>query len=174
MKEALGGISLFQIVILFVLLFTGIMCLTINQSKAYAVKDEIITIIENAPLPTTGDYSFDEKTSKSIAAELHEAGYRTTGKCPSDKWIAYNRDGISISDKNNASFCIKANNVAEAFKNDLIDKCLNGKCNISTDDYPNMVYYDVALFYELDIPVVKYFMSFKIYGSTKILYGGKL
>ena len=41
MKESIGGTALFQITIVFLLLFTGVMCITINHSKAFAVKDEI-------------------------------------------------------------------------------------------------------------------------------------
>ena len=46
MREAIGGTWLFQIVIVFILLFTGYMCLSINHSKAYNVKSEILEIIE--------------------------------------------------------------------------------------------------------------------------------
>ena len=167
MREAIGGLSLFQIVILFILLFTGIMCLTINESKAYAVKDEIVTIIQNAPL--TSKLELSDQTLEDISKKLQEAGYRTTGKCPSDEWLAYNRDG-DIGDKNNASFCVKINNVADAFVEDIRNKCDNGKCNINGNDFPNMVYYDIVLFYKLDIPVLKYFLGFKVYSSTKVLY----
>ena len=47
MKEAIGGTWLFQIVIAFILLFTGFMCLTINRSKAFNVKDQIIQSIQS-------------------------------------------------------------------------------------------------------------------------------
>ena len=46
MKEAVSATTIFQIVILFILLFTAIMCLTINNSNAFGIKDEIINIIE--------------------------------------------------------------------------------------------------------------------------------
>ena len=62
MKEAIGGVSLFQIVILFLLLFTGVMCLTINHSKAFGVKDEIINIIETDVLASYGTVTSYEVT----------------------------------------------------------------------------------------------------------------
>jgi len=167
MKEALGGISLFQIVIIFILIFTGIMCLTINQSKAFSVKDEIITIIQNAPVEK--DNKFSDSTVEKIKNYLKQAGYRTTGDCPDDKWIGYSRDGSEV--KNNAAFCVKINDVANAFNEDLLDKCADDKCSISDAGYPNMVYYEIVLFYELDIPVIKYFMNFKTYGATRVLFG---
>ena len=40
MKESIGGFSLFNIVIVFVILFTGYISLSINYSKAYNVKNE--------------------------------------------------------------------------------------------------------------------------------------
>jgi len=172
MKEALGGISLFQIVIVFILLFTGIVCLTINQSKAFGVKDEIITIIQNQNIDevsSASDYKLTSNTLISIANHLKEAGYRTTGDCPNNEWIGYSRDGMEVS--NNAAFCIKVNDVSDAFSSDLENKCTGGNCTITYEGYPSMVYYDIVLFYELDIPVLKYFMNFKTYGSTKVLFG---
>ena len=170
MKEAFGGISLFQIVILFILLFTGIMCLTINHAKAFGVKDEIITIIQNENLASnvSVDYELSSNTINSIVLELSSAGYRLTGECPND-WIGYTRDGII--DQNNASFCIKANNVTESFYNDIDKKCRGDICYPTYSGYPKMVYYDVMLFYQLDIPIINNIMQFEVIGSTKVLFG---
>lgn len=168
MKEAIGGISIFQIVIVFILLFTGIMCLTINQSKAFSVKDEIITIIEN-DWTYIQNYELSTETIEKVANHLVEAGYRITGKCPDDSWTGYTRNGQET--KSNPAFCIKANNVTEAFHSDLRDKCKNNLCEITSEDYPAMVYYDIVLFYQLDIPVLNDIMNFKIQGSTKVLFG---
>ena len=48
MREAIGGTWIFQIVIFFILLFTGYMCMSINHSKAFNVKNTIIKEIERA------------------------------------------------------------------------------------------------------------------------------
>lgn len=176
MRTSIGGISLFQLVILFVLLFTGIMCLTINHSKAFGVKDEIITIIQNEGLASGNkDFVLSESTTQKISDYLGEAGYRITGKCPSDEWTAYDRDGKTTS-INDAAFCVKANSVAEAFYGDALDKCKNkDNCVVaSTNDYPSMVYYDVILFYQLEIPVINNITNFKVYGSTKVLINGSI
>lgn len=170
MKEALGGISIFQLVILFILLFTGIMCLTINQSKAYGVKDEIITIIQNtslASLNSTNKLSSD--TSSKIAEHLKNAGYRITGKCPDEEWIGYDRNGHEV--KKDPAYCVRINDVSNSFFDDLEEKCANNKCEVIKEGYPKMVYYDIVLFYQLDIPILNNIMNFKIYGSTKVLFG---
>lgn len=162
MKEAIGGIPIFQIVLLFILLFTGIMCLTINHSKAFAVKDEIINIIQNQP----------SINIEKIADYLKTSGYRTTGNCPNgNDWKGYTRDG-GESLGGDAAFCIKENNVAASFKEDLETLCQEHGCYVASGgDYPEMVYYDVILFYQLDIPIISSIMQFKIYGSTKVLFG---
>ena len=77
MKEAIGGVSLFQIVILFLLLFTGVMCLTINHSKAFGVKDEIINILETdilASYGTVSSYEVSTDTMTKIINHLNEVG----------------------------------------------------------------------------------------------------
>ena len=74
MKEAMGGISIFQIVIVFLLLFTGVMCMTINHSKAFGVKDEIINIIEQEVLAsygTTHSYEINNDTISHLALILN-------------------------------------------------------------------------------------------------------
>ena len=168
MRTAVGGLSIFQIVILFVLLFTAIMCLTINHSKAFGVKDEIITIIQNEGLASAnGSFEFDEGTRKKIANYLNDAGYRITGTCPTG-YIAYERDGDKSASSKNASFCIRVNDVANMLKKDIQKKC--GGCELATNDLPNMVYYDVVVFYQLDIPLLKDITNFRSKGSTKILY----
>lgn len=172
MKEAIGGVSLFQIVIVLLLVFTGIMCLTINHSKAFGVKDEIINILETDVLASANNgnnYELSDKTVNSIIEHLNEVGYRITGSCPNDNWVGYDRNGLKVS--SNASFCIKATSVSDAYHNDSIKKCSNGKCNSTQNDYPKMVYYDVILFYQLDVPVIKNVMNFKLNGSTKVLFG---
>lgn len=167
MKEAIGGISLFQIVILFILLFTGIMCLTINHSKAFGVKDEIINIVEAEVLASNKSKEFETKKD-SIIAYFNEVGYRITGKCPNeDGWEGYDRNGASNNDK--AVFCIRSVDVEDAYRQDLLEKCKNGKCTVTYDDFPEMIYYDVIVFYQLDIPIVNEILTLKLQGSTKTL-----
>lgn len=156
MKEAIGGISIFQIVIVFILLFTGIMCLTINHSKAFSVKDKIINIIENSGLTNIDETSTD--VFEEIAKTLNEIGYRSSGICDEDSF------GIDRSGKTtdtNASVCIKKVDVSDS----LCSNCL------TPDEFPEMAYYEVQVFYQLDIPIIKYVGNFKLNGATKILYG---
>lgn len=170
MKEAIGGISIFQIVIIFILLFTAIMALTINHSKAFAVKDEVINILENTKATSVKNKKVDNNTITKIVEALRNGGYRIVGNCPNG-YIGYNRDGAELGNgATNASFCIKTNLVNESYKKDLASKCKNDKC-IPSDEYLPMVYYDVRLFYQLDIPIIRNIFNFTVNGSTKVLFG---
>lgn len=150
MKESIGGTSLFIIVISFILLFTGIMCLTINHSKAFSVKDDIITMIEN-------NEGIDlNNNSDELGTILSEAGYRTTGDCPyndDDKYTSYQRDGSMTTGNNEGSVCIEK-----------IDA-------IGNTEFGDSCYYRVIVFFQLDIPILNSIFNFNLKGDTKIVHG---
>ena len=153
MKEAIGGISLFNIVIVFVLLFAGYISLSINYSKAYNVKNEILNIIRNQggvctsqnPSSTDNCYNFSEQ----ITDYFREANYRSTGKCE-EGWVGYNREGLR--DDNNSAFCVNSIKVN------------------SNSELPNALYYQVKVFYQLDLPIISSVIEFSIYGETGRIY----
>lgn len=147
MREAIGGTWLFQIVIVFVLLFTGFMCLTINHSKAFNVKNTIVKAIEREEGSNLANPTQDPAIKK-IVAYLKEASYRTTGKCPSG-YTGFNRDGAI--DSNNSSFCILKTAVR------------------SGNDLPDMSYYRVVVFYQLDLPIFNEVFNFTVKGDTKLI-----
>lgn len=148
MREAIGGTWLFQIVIVFVLLFTGFMCLSINHSKAFNVKDNIIKSIEREKGVNLSSPESD-KAIQSIVKYLQEASYRTTGKCP-EGYSGYNRDGKL--DSRHSAFCIAEVTTAK-------DATL-----------PPKNYYRVVVFYQLDLPIFNEAFNFSVSGDTKIMY----
>lgn len=156
MKEAVGGFSLFNIVIVFVLVFTGYISLSINYSKAYNVKNEILNIIRNqggvctsdTPSLTDNCYNFTEQ----IIDYFKEANYRSTGTCK-DNWVGFSREGRNLGvNAKNAAFCVNAI-----------------KANTNSE-LPNALYYQVKVFYQLDLPVINKFFEFSIVGETSRVY----
>ena len=148
MKEAIGGTWLFQIVIVFILLFAGYMCLSINHSKAFSIKSEIIE-----SLSRHGGVDQEE-----IADILRKASYRTRGSCKhfnenncqnsnNGCWVGIQTDGSS------ATFCIRKINVGNAHS-----------------ELPDMFYYQVRVFYQLDLPIFNSLFSFTVKGDTTLLY----
>ena len=146
MKEAIGGISLFNIVILFVLLFAGYISLSINYSKAYNVKNEIINIVKNQGGVCTSSTSSSDNNCYNFKDQItdyfKEASYRNTGDCTklekdykenysnSDdyEWVGYDRNGDLAKDKRNAAFCVHAVRLE------------------SNSELPNAVYYQIKVF----------------------------
>lgn len=149
MREAIGGTAIFQIVIFFILLFTGFICLSINHSKAFNVKNMIINTLEREEKIDLSNTE-DDQAIKEIVKYLKANSYRTTGICP-DEYTGINREGKV--DSRNSAFCIKAENVAK-----------------NASEFPEMNYYRVVVFYQLDLPIFKSLFEFKVSGDTKIMY----
>jgi len=162
-REAIGGTWLFQIVIFFILLFTGYMCLSINHSKAFNVKSEILEIIErHGGIDLNG--GMDDEAMEEIVSNMQENAYRTTGKCPSDiknadntiiaRYVGFNREGRP--DSNNPAFCIAKVDVGADIP------AVSG-------ELPARAYYRIVVFYQLDLPVFHDLFMFNLKGDTKLL-----
>ncbi len=157
MRESINSVPLFNIVIVFVFLFTGYVSLSINLSKAYNVKNEIVSIIKNqGGVCTANVASSDDNNCYNFAEQIRDyfsdAAYHSSGNCDGDQ-IGYDRNGEYLgAGANNAAFCIKAISVA------------------SNSELPNAVYYQVEIFYHLDIPVVSRLTRFSLMGETSRVY----
>lgn len=163
MKNAFGATFLFQIVIFFVILFTGYICMSINQAKAFNVKNEIVKAIEkNAPdLTGLGATEF----RSDIVESFEDVGYRLSGNCsedlkrlssnPKNKVWGCSREGNCSSNTENVAFCIAK----------ITSPMAGGK----VDAY----YYKIETFYQLELPIIKNIFSMRAKGETKILYKGE-
>ncbi len=152
MRESIGGFTLFNIVIVFVLLFAGYISMSINYSKAYNVKNEILNIIRNQEgvcTSATPDSNNCYNFANQIADYFTEASYRSTGECDNG-WVGYNREGLV--DNSNPAFCITA-----------------VRANTNSE-LPNALYYKVKVFYALDVPLISSLMDFSIEGETGRIY----
>lgn len=149
MREAIGGTWIFQIVIFFILLFTGYMCMSINHSKAFNVKDIIVKEIERREGVDLKSPQNDPAI-QNIVESLKNVSYRTTASCP-EGYEGFDRNGSP--NIRNASFCIKAVKTRED----------------PTGTLPNMTYYRVMVFYQLDLPIFRSVFNFRITGDTKII-----
>lgn len=158
MKEAIGGISLFQIVIVFVLLFTGYICLSLNHTKAYNIKNELVNIIKNSEgICTTGQLTGENAIvcnnfSDQVKDYFVEGGYHNKGKCDDGEY-GFDREGQPLGPgARNAAFCV------EGIK-------LN-----SAEGLPSSVYYTVRVFYQLDLPLFSNVFNLTVKGETGKVY----
>lgn len=163
MREAIGGTWLFQIVIVFVLLFSGFMCLTINQSKAFNVKDRIIQTIQSYDgIDLNSQCTGSGGALCEIASYLIDSAYRTTGDCRKES----EKDGVTYygftkegkTSNNNAAFCVA--------------KVVSETSNSYSAELPSVSYYRVVVFYQLDLPIFHDLFNFKIKGDTRTIYSG--
>ncbi len=175
MREAIGGTALFQIVIFFIMLFTGFMCLSINQSKAFNVKDQIIQTIQSYNgIDLESQYEDGQVGAMAdIVSYLSDNAYRTTGNCPGPielngqkfEYQGYTKDGKITS--SHAAFCIAKVESGNAIMN---QSCSGDGC--ITSELPDMAYYRIVVFYQLDLPIFHELFNFTIYGDTKTLFIG--
>lgn len=162
MRESVGGVSLFGLVIALVLLFAGYISLSINYSKAYNVKNEIVNIIKNqGGVCTDRSVGICYNFAEQISDYFGDVSYHSQGNCatlprsddPDDKWYGFKRNGELIgADANNAAFCVRAIR-------------LNGNSEL-----PNALYYQVRLFYQLDLPIIKSVFNLSVSGETSRIY----
>ena len=157
MREAIGGTWLFNIVIFFVILFTGYLCLSINHTKAFNVKDDIVKIIERDGgfVKLNDANASNNSTIKKIVESLQEFGYRSTNACPNADggqiWYGFDREGNRDANNNNSAFCIR----------EVLSRSGDGL---------DVAYYQVVVFYQLDLPIFNSLFGFEVKGDTKLLY----
>ena len=168
MKESISMTAIFQIVILFILLFTAIMALTINNSNAIGVKDEIVNILEL----NGGKYLDDsnENLNEEIVDLLANTSYRTTGKCPEDEgYIGFERNGSRITSNQDATVCIREVRATEGVDNYLTGGDVLGN-TVATDDFVLGSYYEVIVFFQMDLPIIRQIYNFQSKAQTKVIY----
>jgi hypothetical protein len=150
MRDAIGSYWLTMIVIVFIVLFTGYMCLSINMNKSYKVKNEIINIIQK-------NNGINESTLEQIQEYMTRVGYRTTGKCAAYE-TAYGSKGRG-NEGGNGLFCVTEMTTEYA-----------PETQYTKEQFPKSAYYQIRVFFSIDLPVVRNLFTFGLKGSTKKLF----
>ncbi len=150
-KEAVGGTSLFFIVIFIMSIFTIYIAIAINWSMAYKVKDEILFYIEK-------NNGMNQKTVDDINSYTSNVGYDSRGECPSGGkkdngcWIAASLGtikGVSVS-RHATNYCVRKLYYADS------------------EGMPKRAYYSVRVFFQINAPIVSR-LKLAIDGDTKAL-----
>lgn len=143
MRETIGTTWTFQLMIVFILIFACFLSLVISYSKAYAIKNESLSIIEK--------YEGVRDTSAEIINNfLKENSYRTKGNCP-DGWIgAENLEGTYqlVSSGQQYYYCFQ-----------------------EVPSQKNGIYYNIRFFYKFNLPIIGDITTFRIDGSTSTFVG---
>lgn len=145
MREAIGGTWLFGLVITFIVFFASFLAISINYSKAFNVKNNIVDLISK--------YEGNNcNARKKMGEYLSKVGYLVTGKCE-DGATGYDLNGTKV-DNGKAYFCIK--------KSDTL-----GSTSIKKD------YYTASIFFRIDLPIVGDLTKLTIKGDTEAIYFAK-
>lgn len=150
MREVTGSTWVFQIMILFILIFACFLALVLNYSKAYRVKNEMLSIIEKYEGITT-------QSSKIINNYMNGQSYTTKGQCPQDEDITW-YGAIDLE-----------GNYEEAIANSKYYYCFSQVSQPS--DSKDYLYYDIIVFYRFNLPFLGDIATFNVHGRTNSFVG---
>lgn len=149
MRESIGGTWLLGFVVLFIVLFSGYLAVSINYTKAFKVKNQIINLIEQNEGFRTSAYgniesvSIDQlansdRTEDQIYHYIKDVGYASanieSSKC--DRYGTYYTGGY----------------------------CIRKICTA------NGVYYKVTSFIKFELPLIWTSFTIPINGETKMIF----
>lgn len=143
MKEVSSTTWSFQLIIFFILIFACFLTLVLNYSKAYTIKNRMLTIIEKYEGVTTS-------SAKVINSYVTNNGYLTVGTCEEEWYGAVDLNGTyeQANGNNKYYYCFKES-VARN----------------------RQVYYDIIVFYKFNLPVVGDITTYRINGQTDTFKG---
>lgn len=144
MRDALGGTVTIVIIVFFIVLALGYLAFNVNYTKAFRMKDKIITLYE--------DYEGEcnQRCESAIRAYARKIGYSTDRslKCPSTKGFVY-KAVDSLYCVAPADFSVKSDVKGDSRKK---------------------VYYKIITKINLQIPVISNIFDFRFFyisGETK-------
>lgn len=159
MKDAVGGVLTIQIIVIFLVLINGYLAFNVNYTKAFRVKNEIISIIEK-----------NEGFSGDLTTASCNPGDRTNAICQIRDYlnnVGYNNEKLSNAANCGSyttmpgGYCLKATHVG-----------INNDDELSSQ-YRG-TYYSVITFVNIDIPILNMLFeggaAFQVRGETRLIY----
>ncbi len=145
MRDAFGGLMNMVIIVVFLVLVSGYLAFNVNYTKAFRVKNKIISAIEEYEGNCTpGDAN--NQCNKAITNYMKQVGYNAE---------PLKITGFDCDD----GYCIKAYNATT-----------EAAVGVS-EDLPEKVYYRVTTAISIDIPIINKIMPnlsiFQVSGTTR-------
>lgn len=147
MREAIGGTWLTQLIILFMLIFVAFLALSLNYTKAFKVKNEVMTIIEKREGLTSGPDGSIEIINNYLKAN----NYRVTRACE--------KGSYGITDLNRYSAELVTGNAQKYYY------CVS-KIKSPSTNHEGKVFYKVNISFYFNLPVLGDIFKFDVNGST--------
>lgn len=161
MREAVGGSSLFYLVIFFagfvMITFVGIL----SYSKAYRVKNRIIELVEKYEVYESVSGKVD--AVDAINPDLKNAGYDASKPTRCNSESVKNHLKEILPDEYHKKLPENKNNIGYNY-------CI---FEINSNKYPKKIsngkFYVVVTFVRYEFPIIGDVLTFPVYGETKIL-----
>lgn len=153
MREAIGGAWLYGIVITFIVFFASFLAVSVNYSKAFHVKNNIVDLLSK--------YEGNNPCArKKISNYLKETGYMVPYKCSSIN-DGYTYKGYNLNGDEIDSGASEDSNVYSNY-------CIYTDSNISS--VIDKDFYRVVVFFRIDLPFMGDLFTFKVRGETETIY----
>ena len=159
MKEAIGGTWIFGIVITLVAFFTAFISFSLNYSRCYKVKNEMLSVIER-------NNGVNKDSITEINKYINSIGYSGVGKCEPQGNAAC-LAGFKKSDNAQSFTSISSQQYNYCIEKMVMNR--DGK-NSQITGMPTSAYYHVRVFFTLDMPIVGQFFNLKVEGETATVY----
>lgn len=160
MRETIASTWIYQLVIIFILLFVSFLILSLTYSKNYKTKNELINIIEKYEGVNT-------KSVQLINNYLIYNGYKTKGKCPvGELWVgATDLNSTNLEKTQNGSkyyYCLN-----KKYSNKQATTESSGGALIKSK-----MFYQVRTFFKFNLPVLGDIHTFSVDGTTNDIFQG--
>jgi len=188
MKSAISNIWLLGLVVLFIFIFAGYLAITINYTKTFKVKNEMITMIEkqkgvvdkatgaekNSIIKSGKVYS-DVGSLQTISLYLYGMGYKVKGTCDTassvnagEGWYGVTKLGIPGSGTTISPEYEKVSAGKKYYYCFAHGRYKKHKEDGASVDYSH--YYKVQVFYKMDLPVLGDLFTFRVEGITAEIF----
>lgn len=148
MRDAIGQVFALQVILIFVLLINGYMAYSVNYTRAFRVKNQIVNIIEQYEGP------YNDEAVDKINNYIEKMSYDVDNQ----QMLRFQADNPDAVCPNYTGWCYISHEVSQT----------------GADEDRNGTYYSVVTFVNIDIPVVKNILGMgsflQVVGETKTIY----
>jgi len=158
MRETIASTWIYQLVIIFILMFVAFLVLSLTYSKNYKTKNEIINIIEKYE-------GVNVKSVQIINNYLIYNNYKIKGRCPAGSgWKGVtDLDSTKLEDVDSDTkyyYCINK-------------KYSSKKANEKKGSIvKSKMFYQIKIFFKFNLPVVGDIYTFTVDGTTNDIFDG--
>ena len=148
MRDAIGQVFALQVILIFVMLINGYMAYSVNYTRAFRVKNQIVNIIEQ----------YEGPDNEEAIAKINDYITRMTYDVDNQQMVQFQNDNKGAKCPGYNGWCYVPHQVSST----------------GADEDRNGVYYTIVTFVNIDIPVVKNILGLgsflQVVGETRTIY----